>query len=62
MEFKLFFILDYWKVYPTLTMSDFSEIGSQDAVAGVLDGGNDLTLRQVKALSTRFNIDPTLFL
>jgi HTH-type transcriptional regulator/antitoxin HigA len=45
-----------------LTMSDFSEIGSQDVVAGVLDGSNDLTLRQVKALSTRFNIDPTLFL
>ncbi len=45
-----------------LAMSDFSEIGSQDVVAGVLDGSHELTLRQVKALSARFKIDPTLFL
>ncbi len=45
-----------------LALSDFSEIGSRDAVAGVLDGSSELTLRQVNTLSARFEIDPALFL
>ena len=44
-----------------LELSDFPEIGSQDVVAGILDGKKDLTLQQVKTLSARFKIDPALF-
>lgn len=45
-----------------LNMSDFPEIGSSDIVAGILEGNKDMSLRQVKALSARFRIDPSLFL
>lgn len=45
-----------------LETSAFPEIGGRDAVEDVLEGKYDLTLGQVRVLSTRFNIDPALFL
>ncbi len=45
-----------------LGKSDFPEIGNQQAVEEVMEGKKDMTIGQVKALSTRFNIDPALFL
>jgi HTH-type transcriptional regulator/antitoxin HigA len=44
-----------------LAQSDLSELGSQGIVSEILNGKRNINLRQIKALSQRFNI-PQYFL
>lgn len=45
-----------------LNQSQIPEIGSQGVVSEVLSGQRELNLRQVKALSQRFNVTPDVFM
>jgi HTH-type transcriptional regulator/antitoxin HigA len=45
-----------------LTQSDLPEIGNQAKVSEILSGKRSLNVRQVKALSERFNISPALLI
>lgn len=45
-----------------INQSDLSEIGSQGVVSEVLSGKRQLNIRQVKALSKRFNVSPAVFI
>lgn len=45
-----------------LSQSDLPEIGSQGVVSEILKGKRHLNLRQIKALSKRFNVNPSTFI
>lgn len=45
-----------------LTQSDLPEIGSQGVVSEILKGKRSLNLRQIKALSKRFNVTASTFI
>ncbi len=45
-----------------LKQSDLSEIGSQGVVSEILSGQRQLNVRQIKMLSTRFNVSPAVFI
>jgi len=45
-----------------LNQRDLKEIGSQGIVSEILTGKRRLNIRQVKALSIRFNVSPAVFL
>lgn len=45
-----------------LTQSDLKEIGTQGVVSEVLNGKRDMNVRQMKALSQRFNVPASVFL
>jgi HTH-type transcriptional regulator/antitoxin HigA len=42
--------------------SDLSEIGGEKEVSEILKGERSLTVRQIKALSARFNVSPLVFI
>lgn len=44
-----------------LKQGDLSEIGSQGVVSEILKGRRELNVRQIKALSHRFNVSPAVF-
>jgi HTH-type transcriptional regulator/antitoxin HigA len=46
----------------SLKQGDLSEIGSQGVVSEILKGKRELNIRQIKALSLRFNVSPAVFL
>ena len=45
-----------------LKQGDLSDIGSQGVVSEILTGKRELNVRQIKALSHRFNVSPAVFL
>lgn len=45
-----------------LKQSDLPEVGSQRAVSEVLSGKRELTARQIRALASRFNVSPAVFI
>ncbi|HLP46662.1 MAG TPA: helix-turn-helix domain-containing protein [Candidatus Kapabacteria bacterium] len=45
-----------------LKQGDLAEIGSQGVVSEILKGKRALNVRQIKALSHRFNVSPAVFL
>jgi HTH-type transcriptional regulator/antitoxin HigA len=45
-----------------LTQSDLPEVGSQGVVSEVLHGKRELNVRQIRALSKRFNVSPAVFI
>lgn len=45
-----------------LKQCDLAEIGSQGVVSEILKGKRELNVRQIKALSHRFNVSPAVFL
>jgi HTH-type transcriptional regulator/antitoxin HigA len=45
-----------------LKQGDLVEIGSQGVVSEILKGKRELNVRQIKALSRRFNVSPAVFL
>lgn len=45
-----------------LKQSDLKEIGSQGVVSEILKGNRKLNVRQIKALSKRFNCSPAVFI
>ncbi len=44
-----------------LTQSDMPEIGSQGVVSEILSGKRQLNVRQIKLLSKRFSVSPSVF-
>ena len=44
-----------------LTESDLPEVGSQGVVSEILGGKRALNVRQIRALSERFGVSPTVF-
>ena len=45
-----------------LKQSDLKELGSQGIVSEILSGQRRLNVRQIKALSKRFNVSPATFI
>ena len=45
-----------------LKQSDLPEIGSQGVVSEILKGKRTLNIRQIKELSTKFNVSPLVFI
>ncbi|TGL75999.1 helix-turn-helix domain-containing protein [Leptospira yasudae] len=45
-----------------LSQKDMKELGSQGVVSEILNGKRELNVRQVKALSKRFNVSPAVFI
>lgn len=45
-----------------LPESTLPELGSQSTVAQILEGTQELNIRQIKALAARFQVPATLFL
>ena len=45
-----------------LTQSDLPEVGSQGVVSEILSGRRELNVRQIRALSRRFGVSPSVFL
>lgn len=45
-----------------LRQSDLPEVGNQSVVSQILSGTRELNLRQIKALSKRFNVSPSIFM
>jgi len=46
----------------SLTQTDLPEIGSQGVVSEILAGKRELNVRQIRALSQRFNVSPAVFI
>ncbi len=44
-----------------LTQSDLPEVGSQGVVSEILSGKRELNVRQIRALSKRFGVSPSVF-
>lgn len=44
-----------------LTQSDLPEVGSQGVISETLSGKRELNIRQVRALSRRFGVSPSVF-
>jgi HTH-type transcriptional regulator/antitoxin HigA len=45
-----------------LKQKDLSELGSQGVVSEILNGKRELNIRQVKALSDRFQVPGSVFI
>ena len=45
-----------------LKQSDLTEIGSQGVVSEILSGKRELNTRQIKLLSRRFHVSPSVFM
>ncbi len=54
--------LKYLMEEHNLTQSDLKEIGSQGVVSDILRGKRQLNIRQIKALSKRFNVSTAVFI
>ena len=46
----------------SLTQSDLPEIGSQEVLSAIINGKQELNIRQVKALAQRFQVSSSVFL
>jgi HTH-type transcriptional regulator/antitoxin HigA len=45
-----------------LKQSDLPEIGSQGVISEIISGKRQLNIRQIKLLSKRFNVSPSVFI
>ena len=54
--------LKYLMEEHNLKQSDLVELGSQGVVSEILRGKRQLNIRQIKALSKRFNVSPAVFI
>jgi len=45
-----------------LTQSDLPEVGTQGVVSEILRGKRELNVRQIKALSSRFHVQASVFI
>jgi len=55
-------VLSYLIEEHSLSASELSEIGSQETVLAILKGEKELTVQQIKALSSRFQVSPSTFI
>ncbi len=54
-------VLRFFMEEHSLSQSDLPEVGSQGVVSEVLSGKRDLNVRQIRALSKRFEVSPSVF-
>ena len=54
-------VLRFFMEEHSLSQSDLPEIGSQGVVSEILNGKRDLNIRQIRALSKRFGVSPSVF-
>jgi HTH-type transcriptional regulator / antitoxin HigA len=54
-------ILKYLMKENSLNQKDLSDLGSQGVVSELLSGKRELNVRQIKTLSERFHISPSVF-
>lgn len=54
-------VLRFFMQEHNLSQSDLPEVGSQGVVSEILNGKRDLNVRQIRALSTRFGVSPSVF-
>jgi HTH-type transcriptional regulator/antitoxin HigA len=54
-------VLKYFMEEHGLKQKDLPELGSQGVVSEILSGKRELNLRQIKALSKRFNVPVSVF-
>jgi HTH-type transcriptional regulator/antitoxin HigA len=54
-------VLRFFMAEHNLTQSDLPEVGSQGVVSEILCGKRDLNVRQIRALSKRFGVSPSVF-
>jgi len=45
-----------------LKQTDLKEIGSQGVISEILNGKRELNIRQIKLLSKKFNVSPSVFI
>lgn len=45
-----------------IKQTDLAEVGSQGVVSEILTGKRHLNIRQIKELSSRFNVSPLVFI
>jgi HTH-type transcriptional regulator/antitoxin HigA len=56
-------VLDYLMEEHNLKQTNLAEdLGGQSIVSAILNGKRELNTRQIKALATRFNVSPAVFL
>ncbi len=55
-------VLRYLMEEYELKQKDLTELGSQGVVSEILNGKRELNLRQIRALSSRFNIPAAVFI
>jgi HTH-type transcriptional regulator/antitoxin HigA len=55
-------VLKYFMEEYDLKQKDLPELGSQGVVSEILTGKRELNLRQIKALSERFNVPVSVFI
>ena len=54
-------VLRFFMEEHNLSQSDLSEVGSQGVVSEILSGKRELNVRQIRALSKRFGVSPSVF-
>ncbi len=54
-------LLRFFMEEHNLSQSDLPEVGSQGVVSEILNGKRDLNVRQIRALSKRFGVSPSVF-
>jgi HTH-type transcriptional regulator / antitoxin HigA len=55
-------VLKYFMEEYDLKQKDLSELGSQGVVSEILNGKRELNIRQIKALSERFQVPSSVFI
>ena len=45
-----------------LGLADLPDIGTPEMILAILNGQQDLTVKQIKSLSTRFQVSPAIFI
>lgn len=55
-------VLKELMVEHSLNQTDLKEIGSQGVVSEILNGKRELNIRQIKLLSKRFSVSPSVFI
>ena len=60
-EFRGADLLRFLMEEHNLSQSDLPEVGSQGVVSEILNGKRDLNVRQIRALSKRFGVSPSVF-
>ena len=54
-------LLQFLREEHHLTQSDLPDVGSQGVVSEILTGKRELNVRQIRALSERFGVSPSVF-
>ena len=55
-------LLQFFMEEHNLSQSDVPEIGSQGVISEILSGKRELNVRQIRALSKRFGVSPSVFM